>query len=169
MQSFVASLAAALMVVVCSACGPAHGASGSSVVRPAAADGYAPGSDVPETLAAATAAAQATMDRFAAGDYAGVWEHMDRAVRAGITQEDFVTFYDTCKKAGQRLSVAGLRLQPENEAIVLVKVNGIERSRIMVYQDGVWNMQATDDFAAHLGEPVERIIAEEEAAGLCTR
>jgi hypothetical protein len=39
----------------------------------------------------------------------------------------------------------------------------------MVYEDGRWNMQATDDFAEHLGQPVQQIIAEEEADGLCTK
>ena len=37
----------------------------------------------------------------------------------------------------------------------------------MVYEGGVWNMQATNGFAAHLGEPVAQIIAKEQAAGLC--
>ena len=73
----VAALAAAVIVSIsCAACGPAHGASGSSVVRPSTAGSSANATDVPETLAAATAAAQANIDRFTAGDYAGVWEHM---------------------------------------------------------------------------------------------
>jgi hypothetical protein len=54
---------------------------------------------VPATLSAATAAAQANVDHFSSGDFAGVWERMSREVRDGITQEDFVTFYQTCKKA----------------------------------------------------------------------
>ncbi len=169
MKSVAAFLAAMLALVACSACGPARGASGSSVVRSPVAASASPGPDVPETLAAATAAAQADIDRFTSGDFAGVWEHMQRAVRDSITQQDFVAFYETCKKAGPLIRVTGVRLQPEDEAIVLMTIHGVERSRIMVYEDGVWNMQATDDFAAHLGEPVEQIIAEEEAAGLCTR
>ncbi|MBJ7339948.1 hypothetical protein [Mycolicibacterium sp.] len=169
MRSLVAILAAAIVAIACSACGPAHGASGSSVVRSAAVGSDSAVGDVPETLAAATAAAQANIDRFTAGDFAGVWEHMEDTVRAGITQEDFVTFYEACKKAGPPISVRGVRLQPGDEAIVLMKIRGIERSRIMVYENGVWNMQATDDFASHLGEPVQEIIAKEEAAGLCTR
>ncbi|WP_140695290.1 hypothetical protein [Mycolicibacterium hodleri] len=166
MRSVVALLTTLL---VCSACGPAQGASGSSVVRSAVAGANAPGADVPETLAAATAAAQANIDRFTAGDFAGVWEHMEDSVREGITQKDFVTFYDTCKKTGAPISVRGMRLQPQDEAIVLMKVSGVERSRIMVYEGGVWNMQATEGFASHLGEPVADIIAKEEAAGLCSR
>jgi hypothetical protein len=94
---------------------------------------------------------------------------MARDVRDGISKADFVTFYQTCKKPGRPLSVSGVRLDANDEAIVLTTVNGVERSRHMIYEDGRWNMQATDDFAEHLGEPVRQIIAEETAAGLCIR
>jgi hypothetical protein len=163
----VTALLAPMLVAVCAACVPAHGASGSAVVRPAAAP--AAQTDVPETLAAATAAAQANIDRFTAGDFAGVWEHMERNVREQITKDDFVTFYETCKRPGPRLRVSGARMDAGDQALVLMKVNGVERSRVMVYEDGLWNMQATDDFAEHLGEPVQQIIAEETSAGLCIR
>lgn len=169
MRSVVTFLAALVVLITCAACGPAHGASGSSVVRPAVADSNPRETDVPETLAAATAAAQANIDRFTAGDFAGVWEHMEADVRAGITKQDFVTFYETCKKPGSPISVRGARLDAGDEAIVLMKIQGIEKSRTMVYEDGNWNMQATDDFASRLGEPLPRLIAEETAAGLCTR
>ena len=168
MKSVVTFVAAAIVLISSAACGPAHGASGSSVVRPPVTDAGSQATDVPETLAAATAAAQANLDRFTAGDYAGVWEHMESDVRAGITQRDFVTFYETCKKPGGPISVRGARLEA-GEAIVLMKIQGVEKSRTMVYEDGSWNMQATDDFAARLGQPLPQLIAEETAAGLCTR
>lgn len=158
-----------LVMIACAACGPAHGASGSSVVRSAAANPHSSQSDVPETLAAATAAAQGNIDHFTAGDFADVWEHMERAVRQEISKADFVTFYQTCKKPGPRLRVNGVRMDTGDRAIVLVKVHDIERSRTMVYEDGQWNMQATEDFAEHLGQPVAQIVAEETAAGLCIR
>ena len=123
---------------------------------------------MPETLSAATAAAQANVDRFSSGDFAGVWELMSREVRDGITQEDFVTFYETCKKAGPKIRVAGVRLDADGEAIVRVDVGGTERPRIMLFENGNWVMKATPGFAAHLGEPVEQIIAEEKSAGLCS-
>ena len=167
MKSVATFVAAVIVLISCAACGPAHGASGSSVVRPATiSSGQA--TDVPETLAAATAAAQANIDRFTAGDFAGVWEHMESDVRTGITQQDFVTFYRTCKKPGSPISVRGLRLEA-GEAIVVMKIQGVEKSRTMVYEDGTWNMQATDDFASRLGEPLPQLIAEETAAGLCSR
>ena len=52
---------------------------------------------------------------------------------------------------------------------MLLKIQGAEKSRTMVYEDGTSNMQATDEFASRLGEPLERLISEETAAGLCTR
>jgi hypothetical protein len=123
---------------------------------------------VPETLSAATAAAQANVDHFSSGDFAGVWERMSREVRDGITQEDFVTFYQTCKKAGPKIRVAGMRLDAaDGEALVRTEVEGTEGSRTMLFENGNWVMKPTDGFAAHLGEPVEQIVAEEKTAGLC--
>ena len=124
---------------------------------------------MPETLSAATAAAQANVDRFSSGDFAGVWELMSAEVRDGITQEDFVTFYETCKKAGPKIRVVGERLDAaDGEAIVRMEVAGTERSRIMIFENGNWVMKPTQGFAAHLGEPVEQIVAEERSAGLCS-
>ncbi|MDT5048368.1 MAG: hypothetical protein QOJ20_2417 [Mycobacterium sp.] len=170
MRSFVAVLAAVLLAAACSSCGNAGRVSNSIIgtARSVAASTIALAPDVPETLSAATAAAQANVDRFSSGDFAGVWEHMSRGVRDGITQEDFVTFYETCKKTGSKISVAGVRLDAaDGEAIVRMKVGGVERSRTMLYENGDWTMKPTDGFAAHLGEPVEQIVAEEKAAGLC--
>jgi hypothetical protein len=123
---------------------------------------------VPETLSAAAAAAQANVDRFSSGDFAGVWQRMSREVRDGITQEDFVTFYETCKTAGPKIRVAGVRLDAAHgEAIVRMEVAGTKRPRIMLFENGNWVMKPTPGFAAHLGEPVEQIVAEEKSAGLC--
>jgi hypothetical protein len=38
----------------------------------------------------------------------------------------------------------------------------------VVYDDGQWLMEPTTEFAAHLGEPVGQIIAEEKVIGLCS-
>lgn len=160
-------LTASIAVAACAACGVSQGAVASSVLRtPAAYPVAAPGgADV--TLGAATVAAQATLDRFGDGDFAGVWDHMARDVRDGISKADFVTFYQTCKKPGPRVAVTGVRLQPDGQAVVAMTSHGVERYRYLVYEDGAWAMRATDDFAAHLGQPVSRIIDEERAAGLC--
>jgi hypothetical protein len=171
MRSFVRVLSAALLATACSSCGIADGASNSTTGKAgsAAARATAPGQIVPETLSAATAAAQANVDRFSSGDFAGVWELMSREVRDGITQQDFVTFYETCKKAGPKIRVAGVRLDAANgEAIVRMEVAGTERPRIMLFEKGNWVMKPTQGFAAHLGEPIEQIVAEERSAGLCS-
>ena len=39
----------------------------------------------------------------------------------------------------------------------------------MLFEDGSWVMKPTQEFAAHLGEPVQKIIAEEKAVGLCAK
>ena len=170
MRSFIAVSSAVLLATACSSCGIADGAYNSTIgqARSVAASTTASEQDVPETLSAATAAAQANVDHFSSGDFAGVWERMSREVRDGITQEDFVTFYETCKKAGPKIRVAGVRLDADGEAIVRMEVGGTERPRIMLFENGNWVMKPTQGFAAHLGEPVEQIVAEEKSAGLCS-
>jgi hypothetical protein len=171
MRSFVAVLSSVLLATACSSCGIADGASNLIVGQASsvAASTTASGRDVTETLSAATAAAQANVDRFSSGDFAGVWERMSREVRDGITQEDFVTFYETCKKAGPKIRVAGVRLDAaDGEAIVRMEVGGTEQSRIMLFENGNWVMKPTQGFAGHLGEPIEQIVAEEKSAGLCS-
>ena len=169
MKQAVAVLMTLLGVVLCSACGTSHGASGSSVLRVPTAAPTALEGDVPVTLGAATAAAQANVDRFTSGDFAGVWQHMSGDVRRKIDQADFVTFYRTCKRPGPPMDVTGVSLDSDTRATVRMLSHGVERFRVMVYQDGAWLMEPTADFASHLGEPVEQIVAEEKAAGLCER
>lgn len=166
MRSVLASTAAVAVALVATACGTSYGTSASPVPQLAAYPEETPGG-APVTLGAATVAAQTIVDHFADGDYAEVWERMAQDVRHGITRSDFVEFYQTCKKSGPRLSVSGLRMEPDGQAIVRVANHGAGGSRFMVYEGGVWNMRATDDFAAHLGQPVQQIISEEKAAGIC--
>ena len=160
MRSFVPALSALILAAACSSCGIADGASNSAIGRA--------GSDVPETLSAAVAAAQANADRFSSGDFAGVWQRMSSEVRNGITQDDFVRFYETCKKTGPTIRVAGVSLDAANgSAVVRMDVGTTEQPRIMLFEDGNWVMKPTPGFAAHLGEPVAQIVAEETSAGLC--
>jgi hypothetical protein len=63
---------------------------------------------------------------------------MEKDVRDGNTQEDVATFYETSKKAAQSISVKGVRLEPGDEAIVLMTIQRIEKSRTIVYEDGTW-------------------------------
>jgi hypothetical protein len=161
MRPFVVAVAAVVLAVACPSCGETR--AGSATAKTAAS-----GPDVPETLSAATAAAQADIDRFTSGDFAGVWQHMSRDVRTAISEADFVTLYETCKTLGPRISVAGVSLV-DGEATVRMRMPGGDRYRIMRYEDDHWVMAPTPEFAARLGKPVGQIIAEERAAGLCSR
>ncbi len=166
MKTSVVVLAVALSATSLAACGaggvrhgqPYAGTTTVGDVKPVA----------PETLSEATAAAQADVDHFSAGDFADVWKHMSHAVRDRISQNDFVSFYRTCKSPGSKILVFGSSLDPgSNEAVVRMIVHGADRTRVMVYENGEWAMEPTGDFASHLGEPVEQIVAEEKAAGHC--
>ncbi|MHA3024257.1 hypothetical protein ACXPWS_28785 [Mycobacterium sp. BMJ-28] len=166
MKSVLASCAALLVAAACSACGTSYGTAQSAEPSLAAYPAETQGG-APVTLGAATVAAQGIVDQFTAGDYSTVWERMTEDVRGGISRADFVAFYQTCKKPGPRLSVSGVRLEPDGQAIVRMTNNTVEGFRFMIYEDGIWNMRATDDFASHLGQPLHQIVGEEKAAGLC--
>lgn len=163
-----ASCAALVVAVACAACGTSYGLAGSATPRLAAYPEETQGGAA-VTLGAATVAAQGIVDSFTAGDFGSVWEHMTGDVRQGISQTDFATFYRTCKKPGASLDVSGVRLEDDGDAVVRVTGRGVDGARFMVYEQGVWNMRATADFAAHLGQPLRQIIKEEKAAGLCNR
>jgi hypothetical protein len=165
--------AAVLLVSSLTGCDAATLTAGRAVAEFGASDEarVGPGAretDVPETLAEATAAAQADMDRFSAGDFAWVWEHMTQDVRDGIDQDDFVTLYQTCKTIGPKFSVSGMQLNAEtNDAVVRLTNRGVAHLRVMRYEYGGWHMAPTHDFATRLGKPVQQIIAEEKTEGLC--
>ena len=55
----------------------------------------------PQTLEAATAAAQERVNRFRSGDYAGAWLLSSRQMHDAINQTDYVTFEQTCASAQQ--------------------------------------------------------------------
>jgi hypothetical protein len=53
------------------------------------------------------------------------------------------------------------------EATVRLETGGVGVPRIMLFENGTWVMQPTQGFAAHLGDSVAQIVAEEKAVGLC--
>lgn len=166
MKSVLVSCAAMAVAVACAACGTSYGTAGPAAPQLAAYPAETQGG-APVTLGAATVAAQSILDSFTAGDFGTVWERMTEDVRHGISQDDFVTFYQTCKKTGARLNVSGVQMEADGRAVVRMAGHGVDGVRFMVYEQGVWNMRATDDFAAHLGQSAQQIIEEEKAAGLC--
>ena len=133
MRSFV-PFPAVLLAAACTSCGIADGASTPSDKPAQTCRRHSP---------PRLPAAQANADRFSSGDFAGVWERMSREVRDGITREDFVTFYETCKKTGQKIRVAGVRLDAGDAALVRMEVGGTDQSRVMLFENGNRVMKPT--------------------------
>jgi hypothetical protein len=158
----------ALAVPACSSNTLIEGEATAETVNGVIADNsFQGGQDVPDTLGAATAAAQADIDRFTAGDFAFVWQHMTEEVRTAIPQADFVTYYRTCKTIGPKLSVAGIALDDDRATVQVTGAHTTTGYRVMVYEAGEWNMAPTDAFKQHLGQPVQQLIDEETSNGLC--
>lgn len=123
----------------------------------------------PQTLEAATAAAQERSDRYSSGDLAGAWMLSSRQLRDGISQTDYVTYIQTCKSPGLPVNVVGVRMNGNEQAIVREDVLGFKNSVTMVYEDGQWLRAPDAEFAASLGQPIAALIASEKAAGRCLK
>jgi hypothetical protein len=114
----------------------------------------------PKTLEAAVASEQENADRFSSGDYAGQWALYSRALRDAINQDDYETFAERCVKETQRpegltFTVEGVRMDGDTKAIVRIGLLDIaKQSRTMVYEDGAWLQEPTDELAANFGKPV---------------
>ncbi|ADG97508.1 conserved hypothetical protein [Segniliparus rotundus DSM 44985] len=124
---------------------------------------------VPQTLEAATAAAQEYADRRSANDLAGVWLLYDKEVRDVISQADYVRLNSTCRSSMQDLPLkaVGVRLDDSQHAVVRVGTMGIQVTFNMVYEDGKWLVAATDELRAEIKKPVDQIIADRRASGKC--
>lgn len=125
--------------------------------------------DEPKTLEAATAADQERANRYSSGDLAGAWLLSSRQFREGISQSDYVAYTQTCKSPGLPITVEGVRMIGSDQAIVREDVLGFKHSVTMVYEDGHWVRAPDADFAASLGQPLDKLIASEKAAGRCSK
>ena len=122
----------------------------------------------PKTLEAATAAEQEKTDRFASGDFAGEWLLFSRRLRDALSQDDYVTYAETCWKSPLGMTVTGVRMEGDTKAIVRGGFSVVMVSYTMVYEDGKWYQEPAADLAEELGKPVEQMIAAEKAEGGCT-
>ena len=158
------AVAASILVMLLSGCGLKLPDQINLPTQPTGGD--------PQTLEAATAAAQEIADRQTSGDFAGVWRLMSKRVRDNMSETDFVAFSQVCKPTGFPIKVTGVRIEGSDRAIIRMGLEGIRfgrESRTMVYEDGKWVLAPSDDFAREIGKPVNQMVAMELAAGLCSR
>ena len=123
----------------------------------------------PQTLDAATKAAQEYVDRRSAQDLAGVWLMYTEDVRNAISQQDYVRLNTTCRNSLEGIppKVVGVRMDGSEHAVIRVSALGSQVTYDMVYQDGKWLVAPNDRLRAELSKPVDTIIAERKAAGRC--
>lgn len=55
----------------------------------------------------------------------------------------------------------------DDKAIIRMEVAGFKQSRTMVYEDGAWHQQPSDDRQAHFAKSADEIIAVYTAKGEC--
>ena len=126
----------------------------------------------PDTLVAATAAAQELANRFSSADYAGVWEMKSKEFRDQVSQNDYVTYNNTCTlhnpMNGSRITVTGLRMEGTDKALVRWDVAGaVQITYTMVYEDGKWLEVMGEFWERNLGKPVDQVIAQSRLDGNC--
>lgn len=105
------------------------------------------------------AAEQENADRYSSGDYAGQWLLYSRALRDAISQDDYEAYAKRClaetnRPEGLPFQVEGVRMDSEDKAVVRIGLLGIKKSRTMVYEDGVWLQEPTEQLVANFGKPV---------------
>ena len=104
------AVAASILVMLLSGCGLKLPDQINLPTQPTGGD--------PQTLEAATAAAQEIADRQTSGDFAGVWRLMSKRVRDNMSETDFVAFSQVCKPTGFPIKVTGVRMEGSDKAIV---------------------------------------------------
>ena len=124
----------------------------------------------PQTLEAATAAAQEVADRHTAKDFAGVWLMLTKQNRDGISQTDYVTLQNACDQGGLPAKVTGVRMEGTTKAIVrwnvdLPVLSGFKVTKTMFYENGKWALAPEPEFVPELGKPVQQIIEDLRAQG----
>jgi serine/threonine protein kinase, bacterial len=124
----------------------------------------------PHTLEAATLALQESSDRMFAGEFAEVWELYFAKLRERITQADFVTYMKACKEHDLPIKATGVRMDGPDTALVRESILDVGVIKTMVYEDGRWKLETTDEsWLEDLGLPVDQLIAKEKAAGKCDK
>jgi hypothetical protein len=135
---------------------------------PAAIPTSAAPSAEPRTLDAAKALAQREGDAYAAGDWAGAWDLWTKAGKAAISRANYVRLHTTCKTVtGPPLTVKSIRAEGPDKAVVVYERLGFSLSYTLVYEDGQWRFQPDDKSMADYAKGIDRLIADQKAAGDC--
>lgn len=123
----------------------------------------------PQTVEAAKALAQAQVDAFAAGDYAGTWDMWSAEGKAAISREDYVRFNTECPSPieGVAIDVTSARLENPTTSVVIIKTVGVTASYNVVYQDGKWRWQPNPDGMAKFATGVDAMVANGRSNGQC--
>lgn len=116
---------------------------------------------IPKTLEAAVFTAQEMSDRAQSGDFAGTWLMFSPTVREKISQSEYVKLGKACGSSPLPVKVVGVRMEGDSTAIVRLSVGDglVQQARTMHYIDGSWYQEPSDQFAQHLGKPINALIA----------
>ncbi len=106
-------------------------------------------------------AAQEMSDRARSGDFAGTWLMFSPTLREKVSQADYVKLGKACGSSPFPVKVVGVRMEGDSTAIVRLSVGDglVQQARTMHYIDGAWYQEPSDQFAEHLGKPLNALIA----------
>lgn len=126
----------------------------------------------PHTAEAAKTAAKAYMDALMSQDYAGAWDLLDAKAQQGFSRKNFVSFRTQCKptKNGLLATFDSSRLERADEAVVGVKAMGFAvGSMTLRYENQQWRVEGGVEGAENSTAGVDKIVAEQRAAGNCDK
>lgn len=111
-------------------------------------------------LDTAVNAGQEYADRYTSGDYEGAYELSANETRDAWSSQEFVAIQGACYQGdGMPLGVEGVRVSGD-KAIVRLTVGEFKDSATMLYEEGGWRMEPSEDARARMGKSVADVKAE---------
>lgn len=76
---------------------------------------------------------------------------------------------ETCYVTGADVTVEGVRLSGDDQAVIRLALGGMKDSRTMLYEDGLWRLEPTAEFAKQIdqGMSADEAIEDLKAKGKC--
>lgn len=119
------------------------------------------------SMEAAQRMAQAEMDAFTSGDYAGAWDLWSARGKSAISRTDYIRLNTECKPL-QGLPFVIKSIRPEGDgAVFIAERGGLTFSFALVFEDHGWRFIPPAENLAGYAKGVDALIAEKKAADSC--
>ncbi|WP_214107451.1 hypothetical protein [Acrocarpospora catenulata] len=175
----IAALCAAIVAVVLVverlpepvASGPVDSTVSTVSTQPVVLSSPEPSPDEPLTRAGARAAAQRALELYAGGEYGKFWDRWVSEDQPLVRRADYLRRFRECPSPSEGVPwVIGKVAVSGTKAAVTATRAKLTETFTFVHQHGEWRYQLTpDQRKQYQNKSVDRIVADERAAGRCGR